>query len=394
MSQERETNLALFIDFDNVALGARDAHQRFDINHVLERLLEKGKIIIKKAYADWSYYQDYMGDLHAAAIELIEVPSPRVSGKNSADIRLVVDAIDLCYNKEHVDAFVIVSGDSDFSPLVSKLRENAKSVIGIGMRNSSSKLLISNCDEFIFYDDLMQKSSVGGEMRLDDVPAEKRKLFSLLISTIQGLMLEHRGRLYSSLIKDTMKRKKPDFNEGNWGYSSFGDLLEDAMTLGLLQAHRDEQAGGTWIVASLAAATTAQRSGRSRSSRRRGRRRSGGASDETTVNTVTPGTSAAAPSESKSGPKTDSRAGREQSSSPAAMESTASGNTKKAVKKTVAAKAPAEKKTARKTAAKKTTKKAVKKAVATKAPAKKVAKKAAAKKTTRKTGADGSGSAD
>jgi uncharacterized protein (TIGR00288 family) len=146
MSKDRDLNLALFLDFDNVAIGARDARQRFDIRVVLERLLEKGKIVVKKAYADWSYYQDYMQDLHHSAIELIEVPSPRMSGKNSADIRMVVDAMDLCYNKDHINAFVLISGDSDFSPLVSKLRENDKVVIGMGMKGSSSNLLISNCD--------------------------------------------------------------------------------------------------------------------------------------------------------------------------------------------------------------------------------------------------------
>ncbi|MFO7653466.1 MAG: NYN domain-containing protein [Candidatus Krumholzibacteriia bacterium] len=257
MSQPRETNLALFIDFDNVALGARDARQRFDIKLLLQRVLEKGKIIVKRAYADWHYYKEQMGALHEAAIELIEVPTPKISGKNSADIRLVVDAIDLCYSKDHIDTFVIVSGDSDFSPLVSKLRENNKRVLGIGMRNSSSHLLISNCDEFIFYDDIYRTAMGRVTQSATHVPPDKRKLFDFLVQTTQRLLQESRGMLYSSLIKDTMKRKQPDFNEANYGYSTFGDLLEDAKRYGLLTVDRDARAGGTWVVQGLGATTGA-----------------------------------------------------------------------------------------------------------------------------------------
>ena len=251
MSQERETNLALFIDFDNVALGARDARQRFDVKLLLQRVLEKGKIIVKKAYADWHYYKEHMTPLHEAAIELIEIPMPRISGKNSADIKLVVDAMDLCYSKDHIDTFVIVSGDSDFSPLVSKLRENNKRVIGIGVRNSSSHLLINNCDEFMFYDDIY-RDAVGNVSRsVTNVPADKRDMFDFLVSTAQGLLQESRGVLYSSLIKDTMTRKQPDFNERNYGFGNFGELLEEARRLGLLLVERDVRAGGTWVVQGL-----------------------------------------------------------------------------------------------------------------------------------------------
>ena len=396
MSQDRETNLALFIDFDNVALGARDMRQRFDINHVLGRLLEKGRIIMKKAYADWSYYPEYMGDLHAAAIELIEVPSPRVSGKNSADIRLVVDALDLCYSNNHIDTFVIVSGDSDFSPLVSKLRENAKSVIGIGVRGSSSKLLISNCDDFIFYDDLMQKKDGGRTPRMDNVPAEKKKLFSLLVSTIQGLMLEHKGPLYSSLVKDTMKRKKPDFNESNWNYSSFGDVLEDAMALGLLTASRDEQAGGTWVVTALGFAGDASspRSNGRKSSRRRSRRRSSGGAEAPAPAVETD----AAAAEASAPPAKDAvpaevpaqDAGRSGEPDKAPAEKTAPEAERAAAESAAPAKKPSRRTAARKTAkkaasTKKTTKKAVTKKAATKKTTKKTAtRKTAAKKTTAK----------
>jgi uncharacterized protein (TIGR00288 family) len=251
MRQIQETNLALFIDFDNIALGVREARQSFDIQLLLQRLLEKGKIVVKRAYADWSHHKEYMAPLHEAGLELIEIPARHMTGKNSADIRLVVDAMDLCYSKHHIDSFVIVSGDSDFSPLVSKLRENNKLVIGIGVKSSTSKLLVRNCDEFIFYDDLYQ--DVVGRLRqtIGDVPDDKRKLFDFLVVTAHRLLQESRGVLYSSLIKDTMKRKRPDFNEGNYGYSTFGDLLEDAKNYGLLDVYRDEAAGGTWVVRAL-----------------------------------------------------------------------------------------------------------------------------------------------
>ncbi len=254
MAHAEETNLAVFIDFDNVALGARDAGQRFKVNLLLQRLLEKGKVIVKKAYADWSHHKEYMTDLHEAGIELIEIPWPKMSGKNSADIHLVVDAMELCHGKSHIDAFVIVSGDSDFTPLVSKLRENNKSVIGVGIRNSSSHLLIVNCDEFIFYDDLIQEPVQRPADTLSTVPEDQRQLFDFLLQTMRALLREGREVLFSSLIKDAMKRKRPDFNESNHGYSTFGDLLEDAMAHGLLEVVRDAKAGGTLVVTSITAA--------------------------------------------------------------------------------------------------------------------------------------------
>ncbi len=266
MRQDRESNLALYIDFDNLALGARDAGQRFDIHLLLQRLLEKGKIIVKRAYADWSHYDQYRADLHGAGVELIEIPRPDVSGKNSADIRLVVDAMELCYGKGHLDAFVIASGDSDFSPLVAKLRENDKSVIGVGMKNSTARLLVANCDEFIFYDDLIKETSRRREDSLGGVPDEQSKLFDFLHQTARGLFREGRELLYSSLIKDTMKRKRPDFNESSYGYSTFGDLLEDAAAHGVLEVHRDEKAGGTWVATGLGSAS--RKHGRRVSARR------------------------------------------------------------------------------------------------------------------------------
>ena len=256
MSQPRETNLALFIDFDNLALGARDARQRLDIRLLIQRILEKGKIIVKRAYADWHHHKEHMSALHEAAIDLIEVPAPRISGKNSADIRMVVDCMDLCYAKEHIDTFVICSGDSDFSPLVSKLRENNKRVIGVGMKNSSSNLLIGNCDEFIFYDDIYRLNQKQPAVSNAAVPLDKRQMFDFLVQTVQSLLQESRDVLYSSLIKDTMTRKMPHFSERALGYSTFGDVLEEARNLGLLKVERDARSGGTWVVHGLGEATT------------------------------------------------------------------------------------------------------------------------------------------
>jgi uncharacterized protein (TIGR00288 family) len=259
MTQPRETNLALFIDFDNLAIGARDARQRLDIRLLIQRILEKGKIIVKRAYADWHHHKEHMTALHESAIDLIEVPAPRISGKNSADIRMVVDAMDLCYAKEHIDTFVICSGDSDFSPLVSKLRENNKRVIGVGMKNSSSHLLIGNCDEFIFYDDIYRQNQVHAPVSGPNVPLDKREMFDFLVQTVQSLLQEEsRGVLFSSLIKDTMTRKQPHFSERALGYGTFGDVLEEARNLGLLQVERDARSGGTWVVRGLGTGTTAE----------------------------------------------------------------------------------------------------------------------------------------
>lgn len=215
---EAEHTLAVFIDFENLALGFRGKKdKRFDIQKVLERLVEKGKIIVKKAYADWADYAEYKKPLHEAAIELIEIPKRAMTGKNSADIRLCVDAIDLCYSKEHIDTFVIVSGDSDFSPLVSKLKENGKRAIGLGMKESSSNLLIGNCDEFIYYEDL--ERPIGTPPKIEqDLPEKKREAFQLLVDSVVALVRENKEVLWSSMVKETIKRKKPSFNESYHGY--------------------------------------------------------------------------------------------------------------------------------------------------------------------------------
>jgi uncharacterized protein (TIGR00288 family) len=246
-------NLAVFCDFENVALGVREArYAQFDMEKVLERLLLKGSIVVKKAYCDWERYKEFKAAMHASAFELIEIPHVRQSGKNSADIRLVVDALDLCYTKSHVDTFVIVSGDSDFSPLVSKLRENAKTVIGVGVKNSSSDLLIANCDEFIYYDDLVradEQKRRAAKKRRESAPAgedKKQEAFDLLLETLNALIAE-RGegeRIWGSMIKQALKRRKPGFNESYYGFRAFSDLLEEAETKGLVKLEPDEKSGG------------------------------------------------------------------------------------------------------------------------------------------------------
>lgn len=259
--------MAVFCDFENVALGVRDAnYEKFDIKPVLERLLLKGSIVVKKAYCDWDRYKSFKGPMHEANFELIEIPHVRQSGKNSADIRLVVDALDLCYTKSHVDTFVIVSGDSDFSPLVSKLRENAKRVIGVGVKQSTSDLLVANCDEFIFYDDLVREirraaakrderkgqpqqgrrpASDEGNRKREEMETRKLQALEMVVETFDALVAERgdTGKIWASLLKDTLKRRRPDFNETYFGFRTFGNLLEEAQTRGLFEFGRDEKSG-------------------------------------------------------------------------------------------------------------------------------------------------------
>ena len=267
-------NLAVFCDFENIALGVRDANfAKFDIRPVIERLLLKGSIVAKKSYCDWDRYKEFKATMHEAAFELIEIPHTRQSGKNSADIRMVVDALDLCYTKEHIDTFVIISGDSDFSPLVSKLRENAKAVIGVGVKSSTSDLLMNNCDEFIFYDDLVverkparrrprstkgsgrstgsaQKGKTKDKSESSSTPTKAQELaqeaIDLVLQTAAGISAERgdRTRLWGSMVKQTLKRRRPGFNESFYGFSSFNDLLEEAQSRGLLELALDDRSGG------------------------------------------------------------------------------------------------------------------------------------------------------
>ena len=265
--QPEITNMALFCDFENVALGVRDAkYAQFDIKKVLERLLLKGSIVVKKAYCDWDRYKEFKATMHEAAFELIEIPHVRQSGKNSADIRMVVDALDLCYTKAHVDTFVIISGDSDFSPLVSKLRENNKYVIGIGVKDSTSDLLSANCDEFIFYDDLVREQEAkqkraekkmpvktAGKAKLPTVKGEEDKrqeALDFIVETVEALIAERGSdeKIWGSMVKTTMQRRRPGFTESTYGYRSFKDLVEDAQRHKLLVVIRDEKSGQYTIV--------------------------------------------------------------------------------------------------------------------------------------------------
>lgn len=261
-----DATMAVFLDLENIALGARDAkYPSFDIEKVLERLLLKGHIVVKKAYCDFERYKDFKRGLHEAAFELIEIPHVRQSGKNSADIRMVVDALDLCYTKGHVDTFVILSGDSDFSPLVSKLRENAKTVIGVGVKNSTSDLFINNCDEFIYYDDLVRKEPKGRRRAAspasaqpaadsalpDNAPPDKKgpvlgEAMELILDTVEALSEERGGGepIWGSMIKQAIKRRQPGFNERFYGFRSFNDMLGDAEKRGLLKLRADEKSGG------------------------------------------------------------------------------------------------------------------------------------------------------
>ena len=259
VSAQDEQRLALFIDFENIAIGVRDAHYRkFDINLVLERLLDKGKLLSKKAYADWSRYSDYKRSFHEAAIELIEVPQKSVGGKNSADIRLVVDAMDMSFQKEHINCFVVCSGDSDFSPLVSKLKENNKYVIGLGVKNSTSELLIENCDEFIFYEDLVRVQQRPMPVhRGRTLPEKLQDCFNLLVDSVSALQRENKEVLWGSMVKETMKRKKPSFNESYYGFRSFSHLLEDAQRRGIVTLRRDQKSG-SYVIEDLGAAAAAK----------------------------------------------------------------------------------------------------------------------------------------
>jgi len=255
-------NLALFCDFENVALGVREArYAEFDVKKVLERLLLKGNIVVKKAYCDWDRYKDFKKAMHEAAFELIEIPHVRLSGKNSADIRMVVDALDLCYTKSHVDTFVIISGDSDFSPLVSKLRENNKTVIGVGVKKSSSDLLVANCDEFIFYDDLVRerarrpsrrKPAAAAPETARTTPVEgdkKQEALDLVMATVEALFKERGAeeKIWGSMVKQALKRRQPGFNESYYGFRSFGKLLDEAESRKLIALEHDEKSGGVII---------------------------------------------------------------------------------------------------------------------------------------------------
>lgn len=258
---DAQRNLAVFVDFENLALGFQDRSGAFEMARVLDRLLEKGRVMVKVAYADWSRFRKFTDQLHESGVGLIEIPKRGLTGKNSADIRLVVDAMEFCHTKPHIDTFVVVSGDSDFTPLVGKLKENGKHVIGVGMRASTSNLLADNCDEFLFYEDIVApETPVGGGSR--SIPSEKADAWSLLFETVRALQRENTDVLYASLVKDTMRRKRPSFSESSYGYDSFSDMLEEVRDAGFISLREDERSG-TWVVAELHSGRRKKRSGRS-----------------------------------------------------------------------------------------------------------------------------------
>jgi uncharacterized protein (TIGR00288 family) len=254
-----ESALAVFVDFENLVLGFEKGktREKFHIDRILERLVEKGKIVVKKAYCDWSRYPEYKQQLHNAAFEIIDIPKRSQSGKNSADIRLCVDAMDLCYSKEHINTFAILSGDSDFSPLVSKLKENGKYVIGLATEDAASSLLVENCDEFSFYEELT--AGVDSPPRLAPrISKEKRPAFQLLIDSVLALMRENTDVMHSSLIKQTMKRKKPAFSESRYGFRTFSELLEAAAESNLIVLREDARSG-TYVVTGFGKASRRSR---------------------------------------------------------------------------------------------------------------------------------------
>lgn len=243
-------NIAVYVDLENVAIGVRDTPSKmFDISLVLQRLVEKGNIVVRRAYADWSKYASYRRPLHEAGVELIEMPGSKLTGKNSADIKMVVDALELSFTKPHIDTFALVTGDSDFSPLVAKLRENNKHTVAVGVKNSTSPLLIDTCDEFIYYDDLIRKPRSRAPSRLSRLPKKTRDAFVLLLDAAEALTRENR-ELHSSLVKETMKRKQPQFNEEYHGYRSFSRLLEDAEKHKLVKLRKDARSG-TYVIAEV-----------------------------------------------------------------------------------------------------------------------------------------------
>ena len=258
-------SLAVLIDFENLAIGierpsgrstsgratkAKTAPATFDIKLVLERLVEKGKVIVKRAYADWGRFNSYREVMHDSGIQMMEIPERGKTGKNHADIQLCVDAMDMCYSKEHIDTFVIVSGDSDFTPLVSKLKENGKSVIGLGIKDSTSDLLAASCDEFIYYEDIV-RGPAKPPVPVADIPRAKRPAMNLMIEAVQALQRENKDVILASMVKDTMRRKQPQFSESSYGYRSFSEFLQDAERLGIITLRADQRSG-TWVVVGFA----------------------------------------------------------------------------------------------------------------------------------------------
>jgi len=253
MTTPATRKIAVFIDLENIAIGVKEAkHKGFQVGLVFKRLVEKGDLVVKRAYADFSHFEAHKRPLHQEAVELIDMPGSRLTGKNSADIKMVVDALELSYTKPHIDAFALISGDSDFSPLVSKLRENNKFIIGVGVKRSTSSLLVDNCDEFLYYDDLISTTRPRAATRgksLSRLPKKTQEGFDQLLEAVAALQRENR-ELWASLVKDTMKRKQPQFNEEYHGYPTFGRMLEDAEKHDLIKLRKDPRSG-TYVIAEV-----------------------------------------------------------------------------------------------------------------------------------------------
>jgi len=238
-----EPLIAAFVDYENLELGVRDMKVgTFRIELILKRLLEKGRIVHKRAYCDWSNHAKAVREFHSHGIELIDIPRSKMSGKNSADIRMVVDAIDLCYSKSHIDLFALLTGDSDFSPLVSKLKENDKRVIGCGVKNSTSKLLIANCDEFIFYDDLLREVKPARQRKSRPEEDRADRAIERLVEIVRSLERDY-DLIWGSMVKQTIRRVYPEFNENYAGYQSFNELLKEAEKRKAIRLEYDPERG-------------------------------------------------------------------------------------------------------------------------------------------------------
>ncbi len=248
-----EKQIAIFVDFENLALGVQDAKfEKFRLDLAINRLVERGRIIYKKAYADWTRYRNDKNSFHETNFELVEIPKKRISGKNSADIRMVVDALDLCYTRPHLDIFALLSGDSDFSPLVAKLSEYGKHVIGMGVKNSTADILVSVCDEFIYYDDLVREQKPRMR-RAQGVPDKQQALFDLVVDAVEGLQRQDYEVVWGSMVKQQIKRKQPQFSENYYGFRNFHELLEAARKAGLIDLQKDQKSG-SYIVLNVASA--------------------------------------------------------------------------------------------------------------------------------------------
>jgi len=251
----KEPLIAVFIDYENLAIGVSQMRKgQFKIDLILRRLLEKGRVVYKRAYSDWTHYRAAVREFHSQGVEMIDIPQSKASGKNSADIHMVVDALDLCYQKPHIDTFAMISGDSDFSPIVAKLKENDKRVIGCGVKSSTSDLLIGSCDEFIYYDDLVraaektEKPRKKAESKTAPAKSKQEEASDKVLQIVRSLERDY-DKVWGSMVKQTLRRVFPSFNEEYYGQSSFAGILEEAAKEGAIELEFDE-ARGNYVVRS------------------------------------------------------------------------------------------------------------------------------------------------